>query len=210
MKLILFDLDGTLIQSTDIILSVFEQMIHKYFPKVELEQKTLTSFLGQTLQQTFGMYTSDDHLIEDIIKDYRIETEKALHQGLESYPHAKETIEYFRSKNILVGIVTSKMNQVALSHLKLVGLDHLIDHLVGHDDVKNHKPHAEPIEKALAYFDVKPEDAIYVGDHENDIKSAHHANVLSCAVTYSNRLSEMLMEKPTYVIDDLENLKDLI
>jgi HAD superfamily hydrolase (TIGR01549 family) len=210
MKLILFDLDGTLIQSTDIILSVFEQMISKYFPKVELEQKTLTSFLGQTLHQTFGMYTSDANLIEDIIKDYREQTELELHKGLKSYPHAKETIAYFRSKNISVGVVTSKMNKVANSHLKLVGLDHLIDHLVGHDDVINHKPHKEPIEKALAYFDVEPEDAIYVGDHENDIISAKNANVLTCAVTYSNRLSEMLAEQPTYVIDDLENLKDLI
>jgi HAD superfamily hydrolase (TIGR01549 family) len=210
MKLILFDLDGTLIQSTEIILNVFDQMIKKYFPQEKLDHKTLTSFLGQTLQQTFGMYTSDPQLIEEIIVDYREQTEKDLNKGIKSYPHAKETIEYFKSKDIYVGIVTSKMNKVAKSHLKLAGLDQVIDHLIGHDDVKNHKPHAEPIEKALAYFDVLPQDAIYVGDHENDIKSANNANVLACAVTYSNRLSEMLVEKPAYVIDDLENLKDLI
>jgi HAD superfamily hydrolase (TIGR01509 family) len=209
MKLILFDLDGTLIQSTDIILSVFDQMIKKYF-KIELDHKTLTSFLGQTLQQTFGMYTDQNDLIDEIIKDYRQQTEKAIKKDLKSYPHAKETLTHFKENDILIGIVTSKMNEVANSHLKLVGLDDLVDHLIGHDDVKNHKPHPEPIEKALAYFNVDPKDAIYVGDHENDIKSAHRANVLSCAVTYSNRLSEMLIEKPTYVIDDLENLKDLI
>ncbi len=210
MKLILFDLDGTLIQSTKIILDVFVMMFEKYFKDVKLDEKTLTSFLGKTLWQTFGEYTDDELLIEEIVKDYRKNTEAMIEDNLESYPHALETVSYFKANNILVGVVTSKMNKVALSHLKLVGLDQSIDHLIGYDDVKEHKPNPEPILKALAYFDVEAKDAVYVGDHENDMKAAKAAGVACCAVTYSNRLEEMLLENPEYVIDDLENLKDLI
>jgi len=210
MKLILFDLDGTLIQSTKIILDVFELVFERYFPEVELDQKTLTSFLGKTLWQTFGDYTKDQDLINDIVVDYRKESEKLIKQELKSYPNALETIEYFKDNGVMVGVVTSKINHVAMSHLKLVGLDQAIDHLVGYDDVTVHKPNPEPLLKALEYFDVEPKDALYVGDHENDMKAAKNAGLACCAVTYSNRLEEMLAEQPEYVIDDLSNLKDLI
>ena len=209
MKLILFDLDGTLIQSTKIILDVFKKVIKDYFDE-DVESQKLTSFLGQTLHQTFGLYTDDLQLIDQIIISYRKMTEERLNQSLEAYPHAKETCEYFLDKGIRVGVVTSKMNEVALNHLKLAGLDGCIEHLIGYDDVINHKPDAEPILKSLEYFQVEPQDVVYVGDHENDIKAAKAAGTLACAVTYSNRLKEMLLENPTYVIDELINLTDLV
>lgn len=55
----------------------------------------------------------------------------------------------------------------------------------------------------------KPEETIYIGDHENDIKAAKNAKITSCAVSYSCRLEEMLLENPDYIIDQLNNLKDL-
>lgn len=209
MKLILFDLDGTLIQSTEIILDVFKLILKRYFDK-EVDQKTLTSFLGRTLWQTFGDYTDDENLINEIVIDYRKESEALITKQLKSYPNALETIKYFKDNGILVGVVTSKINHVAMSHLKLVGLDQEIDHLVGYDDVTSHKPNPEPLLKALEYFNVEAKDAIYVGDHENDMKAAKNAGIERCAVTYSNRIEEMLAEQPEYVIDDLSNLKDLI
>ncbi len=209
MKLILFDLDGTLLQSTKIILDVFESIIKSYF-NVDLDDKTLTSFLGYTLWQTFEKYTDDQALIDEIVVEYRKQTEALIHERLESYPNALETINYYKGHNIKVGIVTSKINRVALSHLKLVGLDQAIDHIVGFDDCEVHKPNPEPLLKALKYFNVEAKDALYVGDHENDIIAARNAGIESCAVTYSNRLEEMLAEQPTYVIDDLSNLEDLI
>ncbi len=210
MKLVLFDLDGTLIASTKIILDVFELIFERYFPEVELDQKTLTSFLGRTLWQTFGDYTDDQDLVEDIIKDYRKESEILIHRDLKSYPNALETINYLKDQGLKVGVVTSKINHVALSHMKLVGIDEAVDHLIGYDDVEKHKPNPEPLLKALAYFDVSADDAVYVGDHENDMRAAKAAGIAACAVTYSNRLNEMLAENPAYVIDDLSNLKDLV
>ncbi|MFA6801330.1 MAG: HAD-IA family hydrolase [Acholeplasmataceae bacterium] len=210
MKLILFDLDGTLIKSTKIILDVFKIVFDKYLKDVMLDEKTLSNFLGQTLWKTFGTYTDDQALIDQMVIDYRKYSETLIDDQLESYPHALETIRYLKSQGLLVGVVTSKTNHVALSHLKLVGLDQEIDHLIGYNDVTEYKPHPESILKALEYFNVEAKDAVYVGDHENDMKAAKRAHVTCCAVTYSNRLEEMLLENPEYVIDDLSNLMDLI
>ena len=210
MKLILFDLDGTLIQSTGIIVEVFKMTFQTFFPKVTLTDEKLTSFLGQTLWQTFGEYTSDKTLIEDMFVYYRDKSEALINESLEAYPNAKETMQYLKDHGCKIGVVTSKMNQVAKRHLEITQLWAYVDTLVGYDDVDNHKPHPDPLLKAIKTFDLEPSDAIYIGDHENDIKAAKKAGMASCAVTYSFRLEQMLSEFPDYVIDDLSNLEDII
>ncbi len=210
MKLVLFDLDGTLIRSTGIILEVFKMTFKRYFPDVELTEEKVTSFLGTTLWQTFGEYTDDDALIEEIITYYRMASEALLEKELEAYPNAHETIKYLKDQGCKVGVVTSKINKVASHHLDITKLSNLIDGLIGYDDVEKHKPHPDPLLKALEVFDTKASDAIYVGDHENDMIAAKRAGMTSCAVTYSYRLQQMLNEFPDFVIDDLSNLKDII
>lgn len=210
MKLVLFDLDGTLIRSTGIIMEVFNMTFQKYFPDVILTDDQLTGFLGTTLWQTFGQYTNDEDLIDEIIRYYREETEKLLEHELDAYPNAHDTIKYLKQHGCQVGVVTSKINQVAMHHLEITALAPLIDGLIGFDDVTKHKPDPEPLLKALALFNVEAKDAIYIGDHENDMKAAKKAGLTACAVTYSYRLQHMLNEFPDYVIDDLENLKDII
>ncbi len=210
MKLILFDLDGTLIKSTGIILESFKMSFDKYLPDVALTDEMLTSFLGTTLWQTFGMFTENDDLIDEIISYYRVVSEMMLEKELKAYPNAHETIRYLKDHGCKVGVVTSKLNEVALHHLDITGLSSLIDGLIGYDDVEKHKPDPEPLLKALEMFDVQADEAIYIGDHENDMKAAKRAGMSSCAVTYSYRLKQMLNEYPDYVIDDISNLKDLI
>lgn len=210
MKTILFDLDGTLIQTPPIILSSFKQTFNHFLPEIELNETELSNFLGQTLWQTFGYYSKDQNVIDDMIAYYRKTSNDMIELGLKSYPNAKETILYLKQKGCKVGIVTSKMKEVASYHLKLTDLFEHVDFVIGYEDVTNHKPHPDPLLKALEIYNSKKSDAIYVGDHENDIKAAKKAGIESCAVTYSSRLLEMLAEQPEYVIDDLDNLKDIV
>ena len=210
IKTVLFDLDGTLIQTTKIIIDTFKITFKKYFPELELSEDEYTNFLGHTLFMTFGYYTDSPEKVDELVKFYRQVSDEMIEQGLESYPGARETILYLKKKKVKVGVVTSKMRHVAMHHLSLVGLDDLIEGIIGYEDVKDHKPAPEPIEKALTLFDAKKSQTIYVGDHENDIIAAKKAGILSCAVTYSDRLAHMLSYQPDFVIDDLENIKDLV
>ena len=210
MKTILFDLDGTLIQSPKIILEAFRQTFAIHLKDVQLDDSELSNFLGQTLWQTFKAYTKDSVLIDKLVNEYRKVSNAMIEEGLEAYPNAKETIKYLKSKGCKIGIVTSKLNDVASYHLKLTDLFEDIDLLIGFDDCQNHKPHPDPLLKAIELLKSTKEDTIYIGDHENDIKAAKNAGIVSCAVTYSNRLKEMLNEQPEYVIDDLDNLRDIV
>jgi len=210
MKTILFDLDGTLIQTPKIILESFKLTFEKYLPEVKLEQTELTNFLGQTLWKTFEYYTNDETLVNDMIAYYRKMSNDIIEMGLETFPNAKKTIRYLKKHGCKIGIVTSKMREVATYHLKLTNLFEDIDGIIGYEDAEKHKPDSEPILKALELFKAKKHDTIYIGDHENDIKAAKKAGIESCAVTYSDRIREMLFEQPEYVIDDLDNLRDII
>jgi HAD superfamily hydrolase (TIGR01549 family) len=210
ISLVLFDLDGTLIQSTEVIMETFKVTFDKYFKDVKLDDETLTSFLGSTLFKTFELYMDETHDINDIVSFYRETSEEMMKSHIKAYPHARDSLEAILESNVQVGIVTSKMREVAREHLALAGLDGLVTHIVGYEDVKLHKPDKEPLMKALEVFGVDVSNAIYIGDHENDILAAKHAGMMSCAVTYSHRLKQMLACQPDYVIDDLLHVLDII
>jgi len=210
IKTVLFDLDGTLIQTTEIIIDTFKVTFKKYFPELNLTETEYTNMLGQTLFTTFGYYASSKEQVDEIVQFYRAYSNDLIEQGLLAYPGAKDVLAFLKKKNITVGVVTSKMRKVALHHLELTGLAPYIDGMIGYEDVKEHKPSPEPIEKALALFNAKKNSTVYVGDHENDIIAAKKAGIFTCAVTYSHRLKEMLSYQPDYVIDELNHIKDLI
>lgn len=210
IKCVLFDLDGTLIQTTKIIIETFKVTFQKYFPHIQLSDDDYTNMLGQTLFTTFGYYTSNQDEINEVVQFYRTYSDDIIEQGLKSYPGAVEIMTFLKKKNVKIGVVTSKMRHVATHHLKLTGLVDFIDGLVGYEDVTEHKPSPEPILKALQLFGTKPQSTIYIGDHENDIISAKKAGILTCAVTYSQRLKEMLSYNPDYAIDELMHIKDII
>ncbi len=210
MKTLLFDLDGTLIKTTEIILETFVETFQKYFPEVELTDSVLTNMLGHTLFTTFGNYTDSKEKVDEIVTFYRKTSNEKIEAGLESYPKAKETLETLKKMGCTVGVVTSKMRHVATYHLELTGLLPYVDGLIGYEDTEKHKPNPDPLLKAMDLFDADPETTVYVGDHENDITAAKQANIASCAVTYSHRLKEMLQVNPEFVIDALDNIIDLV
>ncbi|HAX01960.1 MAG: hypothetical protein A2Y45_02745 [Tenericutes bacterium GWC2_34_14] len=210
IKTVLFDLDGTLIQTTEIIIDTFKVTFKKYFPDLNLTETEYTNMLGQTLFTTFGYYASTKEQVDEIVQFYRAYSNDLIEQGLLAYPGAKDVLAFLKKKKITVGVVTSKMRKVAQHHLEITGLASYIDGLIGYEDVNEHKPSPEPIEKALALFNAKKTATVYVGDHENDIIAAKKAGIFTCAVTYSHRLKEMLSYQPDYVIDELNHIKDLV
>ena len=210
IKCVLFDLDGTLIQTTGIIIDTFKVTFKKYFPQLTLTEDDYTNMLGQTLFTTFGYYTSSKEEVDEIVSFYRTYSNDMIEEGLLTYPGANEVLSFLKKKKIKVGVVTSKMRKVASHHLEITGLKDYIDGIIGYEDVVEHKPSPEPIEKALDLLGAKKTSTVYVGDHENDIIAAKKAGIFTCAVTYSHRLKEMLSYQPDYVIDELKNIKDLI
>lgn len=208
IKAILFDLDGTLIDSPKLIMKSFEESLleHNNYQPTELE---MTSILGSTLTLAFNKYANDEDHLKRLINTFiKISNENNLIM-LNPYKNASNVIQYLRDQKYLVGIVTSNNKQNVLSILKNHDMDHLFDCIITNEDSKIHKPNAEPIRLALNKLGVLPNEAIYIGDHENDIIAGNNAKTKTGLMGYSHRLNQAKEQKPTYIFTDLNHIKEI-
>ena len=100
MKTILFDLDGTLIQTTEIILDTFVLTFEKFFPSIKLSETELTNMLGHTLFTTFEFYTDSKETVDQMVAYYREQSNLKIEEGLKAYPGAAETMKYLKNYSI--------------------------------------------------------------------------------------------------------------
>lgn len=199
-KIILFDLDGTLIDSTSAILEAFDVAFLEYNGK-RVDHEHVKSLIGNTLDNMFMELGAKKEDVNFIRERYRDVYHGIYLEQTTLLPYAKEAIlcafEFAR-----LGIVTTKTSKTLPELLKQLGVDKYFDTLVGVNDVLNPKPHAEPINLALSRLSATKDErknTFMIGDTKFDALSAKNANVnaLSVLCGYSN-------------YDELKEYNDLI
>jgi pyrophosphatase PpaX len=130
---------------------------------------------------------------------------------VELYPDALWTLQELHTVGKKLALVTTSRHDQIDPLLVRHGLDGLFDAVVCGDDVTHHKPHPEPLQKALALLGAQPEEAIMAGDSASDIRGAQNAGVDSVlffppAHETFYELEELRILKPTYVIEDFRQL----
>ncbi|MDP4084070.1 MAG: pyrophosphatase PpaX [Bacillota bacterium] len=205
MTTILFDLDGTLINTNDLIIATFLHTLEKYYPS-KYKREDVLPFIGPSLKDTF--YGIDPQLAEEMITEYRhfnLENHDLL---VKEYDGVLETIKTLREKGFKIGIVTTKLYETVLRGLKVMKLDPYFDVIVALDHVTKEKPDPEPIFKALEQLDSKPEEAIMVGDNYHDILAGKNAGTMTAGVAWTVKGQDYLASfNPDYM---LENMADLL
>jgi phosphoglycolate phosphatase len=204
---ILFDLDGTLIDSTDAILEGFE-VAYETFGELTPDSQNIKSLIGYPLEDMFvklGCKGNKWDYVDAYKKHYRI-ISRAKTTLL---PLAKEAIEN-ASKFAQLGIVTTKTASYSKELLEYMGIMQYFDVLIGRESVKNPKPHAEPIHKAIKEMDASYESTWMIGDTLLDIHSAKNAGVKSVGVLcgYGNRID--LEKEANYIADNAFDAVKLI
>ncbi|MFP7297285.1 pyrophosphatase PpaX [Neobacillus niacini] len=202
---ILFDLDGTLIDTNELIISTYLHTLEKYYPGKYAREDVLP-FLGPTLHEVFG--SMDPERVEEMIVEYRTYN-IANHDALvKEFAGVMETIEILKKKGYKLAIVTTKREDVAFKGLRLMKLDAFFDVMIAYDHVKKVKPDPEPIFLALEKLSAKPEEALMVGDNFHDVLAGKNAGTLTAGVAWSIKGREYLAKyEPDYM---LENMKDLL
>jgi len=173
---ILFDLDGTLIDSIELILSSARYAFAKLGRPAPSDEEWLTG-VGIPLRTMFGRYASDDADREALIQAYR-EFQIPNHDRLvRAYDGVAETVRVLRAQGHELGVVTSKSESLALRGLACVGLARYMDTIVGCDSCTRHKPDPEPVRLALHRLGCPPGDAVFVGDSVHDVLAGNAAGV---------------------------------
>ncbi|MBM6619023.1 pyrophosphatase PpaX [Bacillus suaedaesalsae] len=202
---LLFDLDGTLIDTNELIIASFLHTLEHYYPG-KYQREDAIQFIGPPLFDTF--VAIDESRVQELIDTYRTHNLSHHDELVREFEGVYETIEALHEKGYKLGIVTTKLRNTVNMGLKLTKLDQFFDVVVTLDDVEHAKPHPEPVEKALALLDAKPEEAIMVGDNYHDIEAGQNAGTLTAGVAWSLKGIEFLETyNPDYM---LHNMKDLL
>lgn len=204
----LFDLDGTLINTNELVIQSFLHTMRVHFNR-EHQPQDFIPYFGEPLVTTLERFAPGQ--VEELLKTYRaFNLEK--HDDLTThFVGIDETLRQLAENGITLGVVTSKLKATALRGLHLMGLDGYFPVVVAYEDTAIHKPKGEPILKALELLQHDKQGVLYVGDSTYDIRCAHDAGVLSAAVMWSAHARESLLaENPDYAIETPAELLQMV
>ncbi|MEA1917763.1 MAG: HAD family hydrolase [Campylobacterota bacterium] len=178
--IILFDLDGTLIDSTDAILESFHNSfdVHKH-PGSNDEQ--IKALIGYPLDIMYSKLGVEDEKVWDFVATYKTHYRKISRQKTTLLPFAKDAV-LNASKIARLGVVTTKTARYSKELMEHFELMNYFEVLIGREDVENPKPDAEPILKALKQMNHKDEKCYMIGDTILDIEASKNAKIECLAV----------------------------
>ena len=210
IQTVLFDLDGTLIDSIRLILDSYHHTLATHGIPPRTDEDWLRG-VGTPLSVQFAEWRDDLGKLEAMVATYR-EYNLAHHDRMVTvYPGVVAALGAIRAAGRRTGLVTSKNRQGALRGLTLVRLEAMMDVLVCADEVTNPKPHPEPVEKAVALLGADPGTTVYVGDSIHDMVSGRAAGVRTAAALWGPFGREHLeLASPDYWLETPADLVTLL
>lgn len=207
---IIFDLDGTLLDTEKTIIISAETALKHFFPDLVLSAEQKLAFIGPTLHQSLAVYLQADQL-EEAIEIYRKKNKEVHKTHLEVMPHALEVIQSLKEQGYPLAIFSSKKKEMVQYGLELAHMDTFFDVIIGYDEVKNHKPDPEGLLLTLKEMGCSKDNAIYVGDSHTDMEAAHSADVYSIAYLHHiERSEDVINSKPNQTISDLRDILAIV
>lgn len=208
VKALLFDFDGTLLNTNELIIQTFMHVLNERFPG-QFSPKDCLKFIGPSLKQTFNDIAPGEE--EALIAKYRAWNIEHHDELVSQYPDVVSTLEQLKAQGIRLAIVSTKRNDTIDRGLSILGATHLFDVRIGTDDVHNVKPDPEPVLLALERLGINKDDAIMIGDNSHDIEAGHRAGVRAAGVAWAIKGEAYLQQfQPEYILHQMTDLLDIV
>ena len=201
----LFDLDGTLIDSIDLILRAYRHTAERHL-STSPPDSVWREGLGTPLRQQLSAVSEDPELVEAMVATYREYHFTHHDASVRAYPHVVDVVRILADRGARLGVVTSKLRTGAERGLVAAGLVGFFHIVISADEVTRHKPHPEPVYAALEKLGVAPEAAVFIGDSPHDITAGKEAGVTTAGVLWGafNRddlaSADFLLESPREIL----------
>ena len=209
VDLLIYDLDGTLIDSVqDIVSAVNYMLIELKLPS--RSQAEIRGFIGEGIQSLVERSLGAEHISKSAyaLKILRERYSEHLLDHTKLYPDVREVLGHFAAKKQVV--VTNKPEQFSIKVLEGLGIRKFFSVVIGGDSVRTKKPSPEAVFYVLNQSHVPPEKAVIIGDSAIDIETGRNAKITTCAVTYGLGDAEALATaKADFVISKFADLKKL-
>lgn len=216
-ELIIFDFDGTLINSIpDLTLAVNKMLSHYNLLPLTIEQ--VTPFIGNgaepLVRRSLEHYKQELNITEDLLTEafaiYLSAYKDVTCKDTFMYPGVLETLSYLDKKGYKMAICTNKPFGFIAPILDKLEIKQFFKSWIGEDSLSEKKPNAAPLLHLVEALDTVIEKSIMVGDSKNDILAAQNANMESIGVSYGYNYNENISDyNPTVVVDCFADLQDL-
>jgi pyrophosphatase PpaX len=202
---VLFDLDGTVVDSGAIILASMRHATREVLGIEAEDAELMQAVGGPGLEAQMAAFAPDR--VDELVRVYRAHNEP-LHDELEPCDGMEDVIVRFHEDGVRLGIVTAKRRSTVDLAFARLRVGHLFETVVGGDETERHKPDPQPLLEAARRLGVDPIDCAYVGDSPFDIRAARNARMYSVAVTWGriHDRTKLEAERPAAIVDTAEEL----
>jgi pyrophosphatase PpaX len=206
---VLFDLDGTLIDSGDLILASFKHATETVLGRTFPDEVLMANVGGHGIHAQMRVF--DEARADELVRVYR-EHNLGIYQEVRVFDGIEPVLELLLAEGRHLGVVTVKSRPTVDVTFEVLPIGRYFETVVTGDDTERHKPDPEPILLALERLDASVSSAAYVGDSPFDIGAARAAGVVSIAVTWGgiHPRERLLAEDPDLIVDDPTELADVL
>jgi pyrophosphatase PpaX len=207
---VLFDLDGTLLDSTRLILDSFHHTFAAHGLPAEPDE-TFLAGVGTPLKIEFAKYCNNLEEVEAMIATYRKYNFHHHDRMVSAFPGSVACVRALRAAEVRLGIVTSKGRHGAQIGLMALGLSDVFEVVVCAEDVTRHKPDPEPVHHAMNRLGSSPRQTLFVGDSVHDMRAGRSAAVSTGAALWGPFAKKSLaLTEPTYFFEAFEDVSALV
>ena len=202
---VLFDLDGTVVDSGAIILASMRHATREVLGRDFGDDELMQAVGGPGLEAQMAVFAPER--VDELVRVYRAHNEP-LHDELEACAGMKDVLVRLHKQGRRLGVVTAKRRSTVELAFASVPVAHLFETVVGGDETEKHKPDPEPLLLAAERLGVAPTECAYVGDSPFDIRAAKNAEMYAVAVTWGriHDRSKLEREQPDAIVDTAEEL----
>ncbi len=206
---VLFDLDGTLIDSIGLLLASVKHAFEGRALAPTPEE--WVAGIGTPLARQIEPYAESAEDVQHLVSRYRGFQNEAHDRMTRVYDGVSETLEQLRANGHPMGIVTSKGNNMMLKSLRFTDIERFMQSMIGCDSCSVHKPDPFPVRMALGELGYEAEEAVFIGDSPHDILAGNAAGVTTIAALWGPFTRPMLEPfRPKHFLDDIRGLIPLV
>lgn len=207
-RALLFDLDGTLLDSTELLLTGYKHAVREHLGRETTDAEWMPHF-GRPLRDQMAAFSEEK--ADEMTATYRRFYGKNHEAMLRLYPGVGEMIATLHERGYRMGVVTSKATRFAVRGLQVFGLQAFFEVVVGEDDVAAHKPDPEAVLLALSRMRAGAQDAMMIGDSPWDVQAGRAAGCQTAAVLWGPFSRDTLLpESPNIFIERPGDLLSLL
>jgi len=205
----LFDSDGTLLDTAELIFQTFLYTCEKY-GDFSIERPRVIADIGQPLVRQIQLYLGQlpDTKLETVLADFRDYQLSIYQDHLSVFPGVEETLRQLKDHGKKLAVVTSRKLETTEIYLKIGRLYDFFDAIITPESTSEHKPHPAPAFKALKMLNGTPQDALFIGDAYFDIECGQQAGMDTALVSWSQNDPDSIQPPPTYIIQQMSDLLD--